>query len=595
MRSKVIAVVVIGALLAGGGWWYSARSRQAAATDQVQYRQEQVRTGEIRSTIQGTGPVTSVNGVLVRSNQTGTVAAIRAQDGDRVSAGQVVVMIENDSLRASLKQAQIDLLNNQTNLDNLLNPQATAVRSQQLKLDGARLTLKQRQTDQANLQVAAPAGGVVASVRAAAGSSLASGALLFTIFDDQSPTFTVSVPQQTAAMLKVGQTAQVEVPGFGALVGTVQQNAAAATPTAGNRDAHVPVDLALPPTPGIRAGMVGQATFTIRGLSYLVIVNGAVQNDAIEVRTQVAGTLESLAVREGDRVKAGQPMAKMANEQLAVQLEQAVNDVAVQEQNLIHLLDPSQDPNSQLRTLRSKVEQSQISLASRQSDVAELDVKAPVNGQVSGLALKVGDRVTTNQQLFRVADYGAMQITISVDELDIAKARLGQTATILLDALPGRTYTGKVSKINPEGIFRNDIATFEVTVQVEKPEGLLAGMNATVNITVEEKRGLYLPAQAVQVQRGRALVQQLENGEPVTREIAIGLRTSQRVEVVSGLNEGDQVITAIIRPPATGFSLFGGQQRQQTQTTFPVEQTNQQRQGQQNRPGTTNQGGGVQR
>lgn len=570
---KVVAAVLIIGLVVAGGWWWQNRSKSASAQQQVRFVEEQVRRGNIRSTIQGTGPVASVNGVIVRSNQSGTVTKILAQDGDTVKAGQAIVEMENDNLEANLKQAQIDLQNNRASLENLLNPTPTAIRAQELKLESARLTLTQRQTDVANLRVSAPVSGVIAGVSGVLGSNVNANALLFTIYDDSTPTFRVSLPQATAAMIEIGSKVNVEIPGMGLRRATVEQNGAAATPTSGNKDANVPLELSLSALPGIRAGMVGQATFEVPGLSYLVIANGSIVNDAVEVRSQVAGTLASVSVREGDRVMPGDLLAVLTNDTLQVQLRQAENDVAIQEQNLEYLLRPENDPNSQIRTLRSKIEQGLITLESRTVDVADLKVKAPVAGQISSLNLRIGDRITTNQQLFRVADYNMMQITITVDELDIAKTKVGQPASITLDALPGRPYQGTVIKINPEGVFRNDIATFEVTVQVANPRGLMAGMNSTVNIVVEERNDvLYVPAQALQVQRGRAIVQVREGDQAVQKEVQIGLRTAQQVEITGGLNEGDKVITAIIRPAATsgGFGLFGGGNRQQTQTTFPT-------------------------
>jgi len=574
MRSRVIAAVVIVALVAAGVWGLQYRSKQAAAKNQTVFRQEKVKRGTITSTITGTGPVASVNGVMVRANQSGTVVQLLAQDGDKVKGGQVVMVLENDNLQATLKQAQIDVQNNQANLENLLNPQDTAVKAQMIKLDNARLTLKQRQTDVASLTLTAPVSGVISAVKTTVGSSLTANTAVFTIFDDSVPSFTVLLPQQSASQVSVGTKATVEIAGFGKLTAAVQQGGASATPTGGNKDANVPVSLILPAVPGLRAGMVGQATFAVSGLTYLLVGNGSVDNDSTEVRVQVAGTVDQMPVKEGDRVSAGDILLRLTNDNLLVSVKQAENDIATQEQALDVLLDPSKDPNGNLRTLRNKLEASQITLASRQSDFDDLRVKVPVDGQISSLTPRVGDRITTNQSLFRVADYGAMQITIVVDELDIAKSKIGQKAQITLDALPGRTYTGKVAKINPEGIFKNDIATFEVTVQVENPQGLMAGMNSTVNIVVQEKEGLYVPAQAVQIKQGKASVQIKEGENAVSKEVQVGLRTNTLVEITGGLKEGDEVITTIIRPStaATGGmgGMFGGGNRPQgNQTTFP--------------------------
>lgn len=561
MRNKVIATVVAVALVAGGGYWYSSsRSKASAASRGLQYVEVPVMKGTIRSTISGTGPVASVNGVLVKANQPGTVSQVLAQDGDRVKAGQVIMVLENESLRASLKQAQIDFESNQANLDNVLKPQATVVRAQQLKLENARLTVQQRQKETAGLTVAAPASGVIASVKVAEGSDIAGNALLFTIYDESTPTLTVSVPQDAAAAIRPGQKASVELPGFGSMEGVIQPSGAAANPSGSNRDANVPLGIALPALPGVRAGMVGQVAIEAAGLTYRVQASGTIDNDAVEVRAPVAATAGKLAVAEGDRVEAGDTLLRMAADDLGVQLQQAENDVITQQQSLDNLLAPSGDPSGQLRTLMTKVEQSKVTVASREQDVVDLEVKAPVDGTISSLTPRVGDRVDAKLELFRVADYAAMQITIVVDELDIAKAKPGQSANITLDALPGKNYKGKVVKINPEGIYKNDIATFEVTVQVEKGDGLLAGMNSTVNMVVAEASGLYLPAQAVRVQQGKATVQVLEGAQPVQKEIQVGLRTQQQVEVLGGLKEGDKVVQTVIRPQSSGggFGPFGG-------------------------------------
>ncbi len=568
MRSRLLALIVVLVVASGGYIVLAGRSEKASSQNQVQYRQEAVALGELRSTITGTGPIASANGVMIRSTQSGTVVGVRAQDGDRLKAGDLVVLLDNENLAAQYKQAQLDLATSLANLDALLHPLPVSIRGQELKVEQARLAVKQRVSDQDGLQVKAHQAGIIASVKAIQGSNVAANALLFTIFDDRSPDFIAAVSQGFAAGIKVGQSVTVEIAGFGSLTGKVLPNAAVASPTTGSRDSNVPIQIALPAALGIRAGMVGQASFMTAGIEYPIVAYGSIHNDAIEVRSLVAGTVGTVTVREGDRVNEGDLLLSLKNDQLDLSHEQAVADLKLAEHNLSTLVDPELDPNGQVRTLRNKIEAAQITIALRKSDRGDLQIKAPVDGQLSALAVRMGDRVANNQQLFRVADYGTMQVTIMVDELDVAKTRLGQEAAITLDALSGQPFRGIVTKINPEGIFRNDIATFEVTVTVANPQGLMAGMNASVNITVEDRVGLYVPAQSVTVREGRATVQVLENNAPVQREIKIGLRAGQRVEVLSGLAQGDLVITTIVRPQQTNINIpfLGGQRAQPTPT-----------------------------
>lgn len=354
---KYIAAAAILALLGGGGWWYLTKAKSAAAQNQVRYVEAPVKRGQIQASISGSGPVAAIHGMNVKTSQSGSVTEVKAKNGDTVKAGQVVMVLSNPTLQASLTQAQNDVQVAQSNLDSLLNP-----------------------------------------------------------------------------------------------------SAAATAPTQGG-------------------------------------------------------------ARQGSST-------------------------------------PSEE---QIRQAQQKLDSAKSTLANREQDVANLQVTAPLAGQISGLTTLVGDNVSQNQQVFRVADYSAMQVTISVDELDIAKVKVDQKAEITLDAVSDKKYTGKVTNVDPEGNFKNDIATFNVTVALDSAEGLMAGMNANVSVVVDEKNDvLWVPAQAVQTRQEKTYVQQLVNNQPVAKEVQIGLKTSQQVEIVSGLNEGDKVIVTTIKPTTTSSSgLFG--------------------------------------
>lgn len=580
---RLIALGTIAAVVVGGYLYWQNRSaaRAAAAAGEVRYVAMVARKGDIRMTVQGSGPITAQNGLMVRANVAGTVEEILVSNGTSAAAGQPLVILSNDSLGASLQQAQLDLDSAMANLQGVLNPSETSVRAAELKVQNAELTVRLRQEEVEGLQVTAGATGLVMSVPPRAGADIAANGLLLTIWDDSAPTFTMNVSQKDAPYMKLNQQVKVTLPGYDPMEGTVLSIGNIASPAAGSKDAMVPIKVALPAASFLRPGMVGNAL--VMSDPFAVPGAGAIDGDLHEVRVKVAGTIERIDVGEGARVQAGDRVAVMTNESLKYQLALAENDLATQRQSLAGLMDPFSDPQSNVRTLRQKVDQSILTLKSRQEDVDNLQVAAPVPGTVSGMTLRVGDRVSSGQQLFRVADYRLMQVTIMVDELDIARVRPGAGATITLDALPGRAYTGKVLHVNPEGIFRNDIATFEVTVAIENPQGLLAGMNSSVEVVVEEKENvLWVPAQALRVQQGRTFVRTCEASpeqgqagqfnrpaganagagaaarqamgaqcdpatEPQEVEVSIGVRTSTQVEVTGGLQEGQMVVVTEVR------------------------------------------------
>jgi HlyD family secretion protein len=562
MKRKQVAIGLVVALGLGAGGWalYNARAKQAARQETSSYVQQPVRRGSIRSTITGTGPVAAVTAVNLKAAQAGTAKQVLVKDGDKVTAGQVLVVLDSPQLQSQLEQAQNDLASLQQQLARKLNPNDVTIQTQKLKVESAEATYRQRQADQAALTVKAPISGVVTAVPATVGSDLSANSLIMTLYDDSAPTFVANVPQEAAGAVKAGAKAQVTINGFGTREGTVRA-VLGSSQSAGQ--GTVQLAISLPETPGIRPGMTGSAQVEAAGLLFQVKGNGTVQDTSVQVKTQVAGKVAQLAVREGARVTAGDLLASLTNDQIALQVAQAANDLAVQQQNLTNLINPETDPDGTIADLQRKIATAQATLAQRQEDVASLQIKAPVSGTVSGLAVTVGDKVSANQQLMRVADYGAMQIVIGVDELDIAKVQVGQSAQITLDALPGKRYRGKVTAIAPEGTVKNDIATFSVTVQIEEPQGILAGMTASAEIVVAQKDGaLLLPAQAVHSRSGQSFVSILKDGRPQEVEVQTGIRTATEVEILSGLQEGQQVIVTQIRTQTQqGFPGLGGANR----------------------------------
>jgi HlyD family secretion protein len=518
-------------------------------------------------------------------------------DGDQVKAGQVLFTLENKDVTAALSQAQSDLASAVAQLNLKLKPTDTTVKAQQNKVDSAQLTLKQRESDRANLTVTAPAAGVVTAVAATEGSDVAANAQLVSIYDDTTPTFIAQVPQDAANALTSGLEATVSIPGFGGIHGTVRSLTGNAQGGTGGK-ATVSVAVDLPATTGLRPGMSGTVTMAATNLSFQVTGTGSIQDDSVQVKSKVAATVAQIAAKEGARVAAGDLLAKLTSDQVELNYKQALNDLATQRENLTNLITPANDPDGSIANLQQKVTSAQRALDQKQQAVDDLTVKAPIDGKVSSFTVKVGDQLDAKAQVAKVADYSTMEMHVAVDELDVAKLKPGQDATLTLDALPGKRYTGKVAKVATEGTVKNDIATFDVTVQIQKPDGILAGMNASAEIAIDVRENvLAVPAAAVKTIQGRSVVQVMKTGQttPTPVEVQVGLRTSTEVEITSGLNEGDKVVTATINASSGSAGLpglGGGANRFQQGGAQGNFQQGGQQGGTRNNQGGTNRSGG---
>ncbi len=201
-------------------------------------------------------------------------------------------------------------------------------------------------------------------------------------------------------------------------------------------------------------------------------------------------------------------------------------------------------------------------------------IYAPISGTVTGLSLQPGtvllaqsnnSGTATSQKIASIKTNAPPQITVSLTEMDIPKVKIGNKVTLTLDALPDKSYTGKVISIDTIGSISSGVTTYPAVIglDTEAPE-ILPNMSVQANIITEVKDNVLLvPTAAVQTQNNQATVRILKNGKLEIVKVEIGLSSSSQTEIISGVNEGDLVVTGIITPnnsPAgsQGRSVFGG-------------------------------------
>jgi RND family efflux transporter MFP subunit len=171
----------------------------------------------------------------------------------------------------------------------------------------------------------------------------------------------------------------------------------------------------------------------------------------------------------------------------------------------------------------------------------------------------------------QIADVSRMFVDVQVDETDIAFIQTGQKVDVTLDAYPSEIFEGTVTRIDPQAVVEQNVTVVYVRVEIENPDARLKpGMNATCEFVVDRKEDvLMVPSEAVKEQDGKYYVQVMEGGKPVRRDVEIGLEGNDTTEIVSGLQEGVEVVTQVIQPRTQaqgsggpprgmGFPMFGG-------------------------------------
>ncbi len=151
-------------------------------------------------------------------------------------------------------------------------------------------------------------------------------------------------------------------------------------------------------------------------------------------------------------------------------------------------------------------------------------------------------------------DPSEIKLSGVIDEIDVPKVKLGQEAVITLDALPDKEVKGRVTFISPASTVQTGVVFYETTIALENPdEELKDGMSASAEIVIEQHDDvLLIPNRAIQGSLEKPWVQVVTNGQIEERQISMGLNDGMYTEVLSGLEEGEEVVL----PEVSQFQMF---------------------------------------
>jgi len=207
------------------------------------------------------------------------------------------------------------------------------------------------------------------------------------------------------------------------------------------------------------------------------------------------------------------------------------------------------------RQTESQVQQAQASLNQLEEQLSYTTVTSPIDGVVLSRDVQVGDAVSsilvlgsTATLVMTLGDTHEVYVKGKVDESDIAKVYLGQGARIKVQSFPNKSFAGRVTKIAPLGVEKDNVTTFEVQISIDNPGGeLKANMTANAEIVLEEhKNVLSVPEQAVIYDKDRNASVWVPDahGKDGHRVVSIktGISNGSRIEVLSGLKAGDKVV-----------------------------------------------------
>jgi len=265
----------------------------------------------------------------------------------------------------------------------------------------------------------------------------------------------------------------------------------------------------------------------------------------VEVPAKVAGQVGRLFVEEGDRVKAQQVLARLDERELELQLREseirAKNAKAMLERTK-NMFEKKLVSQENLDDVRYQYESAQAAYETARLKVEYTNIRSPIDGIVTQRLIEIGQRVNVNQPAFQVADFDPLRAVIHIPEREMHRVRVGQVAEITAEALPGKTFTGKVRMISP--IVDPTSGTVKVTIDAyDRTAQLKPGMFVTTHIITETHHdALVIPKKALILESESDQVYVYDNGVARKATLQLGFKESERVEVTGGLNEGELVV-----------------------------------------------------
>lgn len=265
------------------------------------------------------------------------------------------------------------------------------------------------------------------------------------------------------------------------------------------------------------------------------------------VSSESAGTVIWLGVKEGDRVKRGQLIARLDSASSGAKFDRAKAArklAAEQLRRRKELLEKGVLAQEEYDQIKAELEQSEASLKEMQVNVEYGIVRAPISGIINKRYIDRGERLNVGDNVVDIVEPSVIRTNINVPEMDVPYLHKGQKVTVSVDALPGKSWDGVIDFISLKADPFSK--TFETRILTDNSAGeIRAGMLARVSLlrrTVENT--VTTPLYAIINQGGERIIYVEENGVARVRTIKLGIIEGEKAQVLTGLEPGEKLIVA---------------------------------------------------
>jgi membrane fusion protein (multidrug efflux system) len=266
--------------------------------------------------------------------------------------------------------------------------------------------------------------------------------------------------------------------------------------------------------------------------------------EAVEIVSEATGVVAEILVEEGDRVRKGQTLARLAYEEIELaerkahaEMEKLRADYARSEALAREELIAEED----YQTVRFDLQRAEIDWRQRKLELERTWIQAPISGTITERLINLGALVRENSAVFRIVDFNSLVAPVFVPEKYLPNLRVSQQARIRTRGSGTKIVGGRILRISP--IVDAESGTVKLTVAIDQKSGLRPGMFANVQIVLDTHENVVvIPKKALVFDDEMPHAFVVEEGTASKRRLELGYQDSERAEIVSGLQPGESIV-----------------------------------------------------
>lgn len=515
MKKKWIIISAVVVALAGGGYYGWSFLGEDVSADKMNMERPEFPTvaadvGEVKKTIFATGTVEAKEREEVKPEISGKVEQLLVKEGQHVNKGDVLFTIDSDDAALELQKLDLSIA--------------------RIKKDLAELKTRKE-------TIVADKAGRVKEVKIKEEDTVTEDTVIATMVNTDYLKITGRFTAYEAERFKIGQKVKVFLPGslsyVDGVVSEIDLTGTKKEQEDGGKESegltkntvivtHAPhgVEVLVKKQGALYAGEEGLVQYTDpSGLLYSSAVPTKFElPDEIELRAGTSGKVQTVLFKENDNI---------AQNQLLVKMDTSNAELELREKEL-------------------SLQEALLSQEQKRRDIAKRQVVAPVSGEVTKLEVEAGETIDSSKPAMVIMDTSSVFFRASVDELDIPAIEVGQTVDVYISAFGSEVFKGTVVEIPKEGKEEDKNVRFEVKVAIQNNGKMSHGMTGDCDINISQKENVTrLPIHAVEVMeegKGTVMVKDPGSGEPMPKEVEIGIEGAEFVEIKSGIAPGEEVL-----------------------------------------------------